>query len=78
MHRLVPALIRQMGDHFTELKRAEPLITENIKLEETRFRATLDRGMKLLTEETEKLGEGGTLPGEVAFKLYDTFGFPLD
>ena len=78
MHRLVPALVGQMGGHYGELKRAEALISETLKLEETRFKETLGRGLKLLEEETGRLGEGGTLPGEVAFKLYDTFGFPLD
>ncbi len=78
MWRLVPALAGQMGQAFPELIRAQPLITETLKLEETRFKQTLDRGLKLLDEETQRLGEKGTLPGDVAFKLYDTFGFPLD
>ncbi len=78
MWRLVPALVRQMGSVYGELGRAEPLIEETLKLEETRFKAMLDRGLGLLAEETAKLGTGGTLPGEVAFKLYDTFGFPVD
>ena len=78
MHRLVPALVGQMGGHYPELKRAEALISETLKLEETRFKETLGRGLKLLEEETDRLGEGETLAGEVAFKLYDTFGFPLD
>jgi alanyl-tRNA synthetase len=76
--RLVPTLVREMGVHFSELKRAEALITETLKLEERNFNRTLDRGLKLLTEETGKLGEGQALAGEVAFKLYDTYGFPLD
>ena len=76
--RLVPTLVREMGQHFGELQRAEALITETLKLEEARFNRTLDRGMKLLDEETGRLGEGEALAGEVAFKLYDTFGFPLD
>jgi alanyl-tRNA synthetase len=76
--RLVPALAREMGQAYPELARAEALITETLRLEERRFQATLDRGLRLLEEETAKLGEGGTLPGEVAFKLYDTYGFPLD
>jgi len=76
--RLVPALVAEMGQHFTELGRAEALITETLKLEEARFNRTLDRGLKLLEEETGRLGEGQALAGEVAFKLYDTFGFPLD
>jgi len=77
-HRLVPALVRQMGAAYPELPRAEPLITETMRLEEDRFKAMLDRGLGLLSEETARLGEGGALPGAVAFKLYDTFGFPLD
>jgi len=77
-HRLVPALVRQMGAAYPELPRAEPLITETMRLEEDRFKAMLDRGLGLLSEETVRLGEGGALPGAVAFKLYDTFGFPLD
>jgi alanyl-tRNA synthetase len=76
--RLVPALVKEMGQAYPELIRAEALITETLRLEERRFQATLDRGLKLLEEETGKLGEGGTLPGDVAFKLYDTYGFPLD
>jgi alanyl-tRNA synthetase len=78
MHRLVPVLVRSMGQHFQELVRAEALITETLRLEETRFRATLERGLKLLEEETDQLGEGEALAGEVAFKLYDTYGFPID
>ena len=76
--RLVPALAREMGEAYPELVRAQPLITETLKLEEERFRNTLERGLKLLDEETAKLTKGGTLAGEVAFRLYDTFGFPLD
>jgi len=78
MWRLVPALVRQMGAAYGELVRAEQLIEETLKLEETRFKAMLERGLGLLAEESALLGEGGTLAGEVAFKLYDTFGFPLD
>ncbi|HYZ34417.1 MAG TPA: alanine--tRNA ligase, partial [Crenalkalicoccus sp.] len=78
MHRLVPALIRQMGAAYPELVRAEALITETLKLEEGRFRSLLARGLGLLAEETGRLGEGQALPGEVAFRLYDTYGFPLD
>lgn len=78
MHRLVPTLVREMGDHFPELTRAKALITETLKLEETRFKATLDRGLKLLAEEEAGIPAGGALDGAVAFKLYDTFGFPLD
>ncbi len=77
-HRLVPALVRQMGSAYAELPRAEPLIVETMRLEEDRFKAMLERGLGLLSEETARLGEGGALPGAVAFKLYDTFGFPLD
>ncbi|MDB5397650.1 MAG: alanine--tRNA ligase [Rhodospirillales bacterium] len=76
--RLVPSLVREMGQAYPELIRAEPLITETLRLEERRFQATLERGLRLLEDETSRLGEGGTLPGDVAFKLYDTFGFPLD
>ncbi|MDE2320113.1 MAG: alanine--tRNA ligase [Rhodospirillales bacterium] len=78
MYRLVPALTRQMGQAFPELNQAEALITETLQLEENRFRALLDRGISLLREETSSLPQGGALPGAVAFKLYDTFGFPLD
>ena len=78
MHRLVPALVRQMGAAYPELVRAEALIIETLLLEETRFRQTLDRGLHLLTEETGRLGERQPLPGAVAFRLYDTYGFPLD
>ena len=78
MWRLVPALIRQMGTAYTELGRAEALITETLKLEETNFKQTLERGLKLLEEEETKLASGQDFPGEIAFKLYDTFGFPLD
>ncbi len=78
LHRLVPVLVRQMGAAYPELPRAEPLIVETMRLEEDRFKAMLDRGLGLLAEETARLGEDGVLPGAVAFKLYDTFGFPLD
>jgi alanyl-tRNA synthetase len=78
MHRLVPELVRQMGVAYPELGRAESLIRETLKLEETRFKQTLDRGIKLLDEESGRLAAGAALPGDVAFKLYDTFGFPLD
>ncbi|HTR17208.1 MAG TPA: alanine--tRNA ligase [Acetobacteraceae bacterium] len=77
-HRLVPALIRQMGAAYPELVRAEPLIVETLRLEENRFKAMLERGLGLLAEETQRLGEGHPLPGDVAFRLYDTYGFPLD
>lgn len=76
--KLVPVLVRQMGAAYPELVRAQPLIEETFRLEETRFRTLLDRGLGLLAEETGRLGEGQPLPGEVAFRLYDTFGFPLD
>ena len=78
LHRLVPALVRQMGAAYPELQRAETLIEGTLKLEETRFRTLLERGLHLLTDETQKLGEGGVLAGDVAFKLYDTYGFPVD
>jgi alanyl-tRNA synthetase len=78
MHRLVPVLVRMMGAAYPELGRAESLIEETLTLEETRFKAMLDRGMHLLTDAVEHLGEGQALPGEVAFRLYDTYGFPLD
>lgn len=78
LFKLVPALIAQMGIAFPELTRAEALITETLELEEKRFKQTLDRGLKLLTEETDRLGDQEALPGEVAFRLYDTYGFPLD
>ncbi|HVY12971.1 MAG TPA: alanine--tRNA ligase, partial [Alphaproteobacteria bacterium] len=78
MWKLVPELVKLMGAAYPELSRAQALITETLKLEETRFKQTLERGLKLLDEETAKLGKDAALPGEVAFKLYDTFGFPLD
>ncbi|MCC3305788.1 alanine--tRNA ligase [Sneathiella sp. HT1-7] len=78
VHKLVPTLVEEMGDAFPELARAQSLISETLKLEETRFKETLERGLKLLGDETEKLGGSDPLPGDVAFKLYDTFGFPLD
>src|SRR5690606_6433836 len=78
MHKLVPALVGQMGRAYPELGRAEALIAETLKLEETRFKQTLDRGLKLLDEATQNMSAGDRLPGEVAFRLYDTYGFPLD
>ena len=78
MWQLVPALVREMGQAFPELGRAEALVTETLKLEENRFKQTLDRGLRLLDDEVKQLGNGEALPGEVAFKLYDTYGFPLD
>ena len=76
--RLVPNLVAMMGAAFPELRRAEALIAETLKLEEGRFIQTLDRGLKLLEAATDKLGDKQALDGEVAFKLYDTYGFPLD
>lgn len=78
MWRLLPALIREMGQAYPELIRAEALISETLKLEETRFRKTLERGLGLLSDASENLVEGDRLDGETAFKLYDTYGFPLD
>src|SRR6056297_2548339 len=78
MHRLVPALVAQMGQAFPELGRAQALISETLRLEETRFRQTLERGLRLLEDELGHLPQGASLPGQTAFKLYDTFGFPLD
>ena len=77
-HKLLPTLVRQMGSAYPELGRAEALIRETMRLEEERFKVMLERGLSLLGEETQRLPEGAALPGEVAFKLYDTFGFPLD
>ena len=77
-YKLVPALVRQMGAAYPELGQAETLISETLLLEETRFRIMLERGLGLLADETGKVGEGVTLPGDVAFRLYDTYGFPLD
>ncbi len=76
--KLIPALVREMGQAYPELIRAEALITETLRLEETRFRKTLERGLALLDDETRNLTEGGVLSGETAFRLYDTYGFPLD
>jgi alanyl-tRNA synthetase len=78
MWRLVATLIREMGQAYPELQRAESLIVETLRLEETRFRTTLTRGLGILDEATRDLKPGATLPGAVAFKLYDTYGFPLD
>ncbi|SMF76389.1 alanine--tRNA ligase [Allosphingosinicella indica] len=78
MYRLVPSLVAEMGAAYPELVRAQPLITETLKLEETRFRQTLDKGLKLLDEATAEMGAGDTLAGATAFKLYDTYGFPYD
>ena len=78
LHKLVPTLVRLMGDAYPELVRAQSLIAETLKLEETRFKQTLERGLHLLDDEVAKLGASKSLPGDVAFKLYDTYGFPLD
>ncbi len=78
MWRLVPALVAEMGAAYPELVRAQPLLEATLQQEETRFRQTLATGLKLLDEATAGVGEGGTLSGETAFKLYDTYGFPYD
>ncbi len=78
MHQLVPSLVSQMGQAYPELGRAQALIEETLRLEETRFKQTLDRGLKLLDEELDGLAADAPLPGAAAFKLYDTYGFPLD
>jgi alanyl-tRNA synthetase len=78
MHRLVPELVHQMGDTYTELRRGETMLAETLKLEETRFRKTLAKGLSLLSDASKDLKKGSELPGDVAFKLYDTYGFPLD
>ncbi len=78
MWRLVPALVREMGAAYSELGRAQELITETLRLEESRFRKTLERGMRILDEESAGLQKGASFPGATAFKLYDTYGFPLD
>ena len=78
MYRLVPSLVHEMGDTYHELQRAQPLITETLLLEETKFKKTLGTGLKLLDEAALGLKKDDILPGETAFKLYDTFGFPLD
>jgi len=78
MYKLLPRLIELMGTAYPELKRAEDFVSEILKQEEIRFKTTLDRGLKLLDDETAHLTEGSELSGKVAFKLYDTYGFPLD
>ncbi len=78
MYKLFPTLQSMMGEAYPELKRAESLIVETLKNEETRFKKTLDRGLKMLDDETSSLGSGQKLSGDVAFKLYDTYGFPVD
>ena len=78
MHRLVSALVQQMGAAYPELGQGQRLIEETLMNEEIRFKQTLDRGLKLLDDELAGLPDGAALPGEAAFKLYDTYGFPLD
>lgn len=78
MHRLVPALVAEMGQAYPELGRAQPLIEETLQREEIQFRRTLSNGLRLLDEATAEIGDGGELPGETAFRLYDTYGFPYD
>ncbi|MDP3960040.1 MAG: alanine--tRNA ligase, partial [Pseudorhodobacter sp.] len=78
MHRLVPALVRQMGAAYPELAQAQVMIEETLRLEESRFRQTLERGLHLLADELARIPEGAALPGAAAFRLYDTYGFPLD
>ena len=78
MFKLVPALVSEMGDAYPDLKRGEAMITETLNLEETRFKQLLERGLKLLDDATGDMAAGDTLDGETAFKLYDTYGFPLD
>ena len=78
MHKLVPALTRQMGAAYPEIGQAQALIEETLRLEETRFKQTLDRGLRLLDDELAGMPEGAAFPGQAAFKLYDTYGFPLD
>jgi alanyl-tRNA synthetase len=78
MHRLAPTLAAEMGGAYPELNRALPAIKETLRQEEERFQATLGRGLSLLEEATSGLGKGGQLSGETAFKLYDTYGFPID
>jgi alanyl-tRNA synthetase len=78
MHRMVPSLVAEMGAAYPDLVRAQPLIEATLLQEETRFRQTLDKGLRLLDEATAGMAKGDTLAGETAFKLYDTFGFPYD
>src|SRR3546814_925148 len=78
MYRLLPSLTAEMGAAYPELIRAQPLIAETLEREETKFRQTLDKGLRLLDEATTGMDKGATLPGDVAFKLYDTYGFPYD
>src|SRR5690606_9806878 len=78
IHKLVPALVREMGQAYPELSRGEAMITETVRLEEGRFIKTLGRGLQILADESRDLAEGDVLNGATAFKLYDTYGFPLD
>lgn len=78
MYKLVPSLIETMGEAYPELGANQELIQDSLKMEETKFRQTLDKGLKLLDAETAEMKKGGVLNGAVAFKLYDTYGFPLD
>ncbi|HWU19550.1 MAG TPA: alanine--tRNA ligase [Devosia sp.] len=78
IHKLVPTLVREMGQAYPELSRGEAMITETVKLEEGRFLKTLGRGLQILADESKDLSEGQVLSGSTAFKLYDTYGFPLD
>src|SRR6201989_3451873 len=78
MHRLVWALVREMGQAYPELVRAENLIEETLRLEETRFRKTLERGLSILDEKSSSLKKGDMFDGDTPFTLYDTYGFPLD
>ena len=78
MYKLLPSLQKEMGETYPELYRAEALISETLKTEESKFIRTLEKGLRLLDDETAGLKEGDTLPGKTAFKLYDTYGFPLD
>lgn len=78
LHKIVPTLVSEMGDSYPELRRAQAVISSIVELEENKFRETLDKGLKILEEETKSLNSGDTLDGKVAFKLYDTYGFPLD
>ncbi|ABC63636.1 alanine--tRNA ligase [Erythrobacter litoralis] len=78
MHRLVPALVTEMGQAYPELTRGQALIEETLEREEARFRQTLEKGLRLLDDATGDMSEGDTLDGETAFKLYDTYGFPYD
>ena len=78
MHRVLPSLVAEMGAAYPDLIRAQPLIAETLEREEVKFRQTLTNGLRLLDEATGGMGAGDTLGGDVAFKLYDTFGFPYD